>query len=589
MRESLAVVRGALGLTQGAALYLLYNAADAKVWPATEEQLFAPLVLTAVFVPALAIAGLGNLRPRTFAIWISLATVIVAALGAYDIFHDPTGGLFGDGTGTRAVPSAPLWLAVAAGLAIAHTLIVSGGADRAYIATYTRLFDIAWKHAVQVALAGAFVGALWVLLVLGATLFGLIKIKFFEELLQKPWFSIPVTTIAFALAIHVTDVQAGIVRGLRTLALTLLSWLLPLFALITIGFLVALLFTGLDPLWRTRYATNAVLVTAAALIVLINAAYQDGEREHPVAFVLRYAGIGAAVALTPLVAIAAYAVMLRVKQYGWTPERVIAAACVVVAACYALGYALAAVTSRSWLQRIEMTNMVAAIIVLAVILALFSPVADPARISVADQVARLETGRIAVDRFDFAFLRFHGGRYGMAALDRLRQKEDGPDAARIAEKANATLAAKTQYEAPDIADSPTPDQRAANIIVDYPNGQSLPASFLQQDWNVSRDQWLHPDCLTKANSKCHAVLIDLDGDGTAEILLTGAGPPQSLFSVFREAGGKWTSLGSLGSLANCKAVREALLGGDFELAIPELRDIKVAGARLQVQVNGRCP
>jgi hypothetical protein len=356
----------------------------------------------------------------------------------------------------------------------------------------------------------------------------------------------------------------------------LLSWLLPLFALITIGFLVALLFTGLDPLWGTRHATYLVLATAAALIVLINAAYQDGEREHPVAFVLRSAGIGAAVALTPLVAIAAYAVMLRVNQYGWTPERVIATACVVVAACYALGYALAALTSRSWLQRIETANMVTAIIVLGAILALFSPVADPARIAVADQVKRLEAGRIAVEQFDFAFLRFHGGRYGLAALDRLRQKEDGPDAARIAEKANAALAANTQFEARASVDRPTPDQRAANITVVYPNGQSLPASFLQQDWNASPDQWRHPRCLT-ANVKCDALVLDLDGDGTAEILMSAR--PKGVFAVYREADGKWTNLGILAN-SNCKGVREALLAGNFELATPEFKEIRVADGRV---------
>jgi hypothetical protein len=429
-REFLAIIRTILGLAQGAAFYLLYEAAEAKVLPATDELLFAPLGLTAVFIPVLAAAGLGNLRPRTFVMWISTATAIVSALGAYDIFRDPGGA--------RPVL---LSLAVAAGLAIAHTLIVSGDMDRSWIAKYPRHFDVAWKQAIQVALVAAFVGALWILLILGAWLFDLIGIKFFGELLlRKLWFSMPVTTLAVALAIHVTDVQAGIVRGIRTLALTLLSWLLPLFALITIGFLAALLFTGLQPLWDTRHATNVVVITAAALIVLINAAYQDGEHAYPAAFILRYAGAGAAVALIPLVAIAAYAVMLRVSQYGWTPDRVVAAAFVVVAACYALGYALAALTSGPWLQRIEIVNIVTAIVILTVILALFSPGANPARIAVADQVARLEAGRIPVDQFDFAFLRFHSGRYGQAAFLRLRQKQDGPDAERIAEKANAALA-----------------------------------------------------------------------------------------------------------------------------------------------------
>jgi hypothetical protein len=592
-RETLAVIRTVLGLAQGAALYLLYNAADAKVWPATDGQVFAPLVLTAVFVPVLAAAGLGNLRLRTLAIWIAAAIVIVPALGAYDIFHDPAGGVFGAAAGSRIVPSLPLWFATAAGLAMGHIFITSGDADRAWIARYPRHFDIAWKHAVQVALSGAFVGALWILLVIGATLFDLIGIKFFEDLLHKPWFSIPVTTLAFAAGIHVTDVQAGLVRGVRTVALTLLSWLLPLFALIAIGFLAALPSTGLEPLWKTRYATSLVLVTAAALVVLINAAYQDGAHEHPVAFVLRSAGVGAALALTPLVAIAAYAVMLRVNQYGWTPERVIAAACLVVAACYALGYGLAAIASGPWLRWIETTNVATAIVVLAVILALFSPVADPARIAVADQVARLETGQTPVDKFDFVFLRFHGGRYGMAALDRLRQKQDGPEAARIAEKAVAVLASNDEFQMRkalafhEAVKPPTPEEIAAEITVAWPQGQQLPATFLQQDWRAAPYPWQHP-CLTWSSTKCDAVMLDLDGDGAAEILLAG---PYQAFQVYKETGGKWSHLGEL-HLSNCPSVRDALLTGRFEIAAPAFSEIKAAGATLQLQQlqqNRGCP
>jgi hypothetical protein len=41
---------------------------------------------------------------------------------------------------------------------------------------------------------------------------------------------------------------------------------------------------------------------------LVNSAYQDGAHEHLVARMLRYAGVATAIVLTPLVAIAAYAV-----------------------------------------------------------------------------------------------------------------------------------------------------------------------------------------------------------------------------------------------------------------------------------------
>jgi hypothetical protein len=578
-RKSLAAIRAVLGLAQGALLYVLYNVDDAKVWPGTDAQVFAPLVLAAVFVPTLAVAGLGNLRLPSFAIWIGGALAAIAALGAYDIFHDPIGGPFGFGSGAEParVPSLPLWLAAAAGLFISHVLIVSGDADRAVIAKYPQYFDVAWKHAVQAALAGAFAVALWVLLFLGAALFYLIGITFFEELLRKPWFSIPVTTLALAAAVHVTDVQAGIVRGVRTLALTLLSWLLPLFALITAGFLVTLLFTGLGPLWNTRHAADLVLVTAAALIVLINAAYQDGR--HPAALVLRYAAVVAAVALTPLVVIAGYAVFLRVNQYGWTPDRIAAAACVVVAACYAAGYGLAAAARGPWLQRIEVANVVTSVVILAAILALFSPAADPLRISVADQVARLEDGRTPVQKFDFRFLRFRGGRYGMAALDRLRQLQGGPDAARIAAKATAALALKNRYDAPENAPV-TPTDRAANITVVYPKGQSLPAAFLQQE-SERYDYCLSDD------SKCDAVMVDLDGDGAAEILLSVK--PHGYFRVYKETGGKWRHLGALDASSGCNGVRDALLAGNFELIAPAFKDVKAAGAILQVRPEHKCP
>lgn len=539
-------------------------------------------MLVVVFVPSLAAAGLGNLRRRAFAIWIVAAIIVLAVLGAYDIFHDPNGGFVGGSTAPRNLPSAPLWLAAAAGLFIVHALVVSGDADRSYIAKYSRYFDVAWKHTVQFVLACVFVSTLWVLLWLGAELFRLIKIDFLAELLKKPWFSIPVSTIAFTLALHVTDVHASIVQGVRTLKLTLLSWLLLLFTLIAVGFLLALPFTGLDPLWGTRRAATIVLVTAAALVLLLNAAYQDGEREHSVAGILQYAGAVAAVALAPLVAIAAYAVMLRVGQYGWTPERIVAIACIVVAACYAVGYAIAAATGRPGLRRIEMTNIVTAIVIPALILALFSPIADPARIAVADQVRRLEAGKTSWDQFDFAFLRFHSGRYGLEALMRLKDSREGPDAARIADKAAAAIDWKRPADAtPRGTMVATSVSRAANITVIFPSGQSLPDSFLQQDWTAGADQWRHPRCLT-AEEKCEAIMADLNDDGVPEILLL----TQANATAYRQSADKWVWLGSILN-ANCNGVRDALRSGKFEFTTSDLKDLQAAGQRLRIQAGCR--
>ena len=49
--QRLLISRAAIGLAQGLALYLLYSAADDRVWPATQGLIFAPLLLVALAVP----------------------------------------------------------------------------------------------------------------------------------------------------------------------------------------------------------------------------------------------------------------------------------------------------------------------------------------------------------------------------------------------------------------------------------------------------------------------------------------------------------------------------------------------------------
>ena len=162
----------------------------------------------------------------------------VSALGVYDIWHAwPVDWRLIDPPVSRphVLPSPHLIIALVMGLFIAHSLVTAGDMDRKFVADYTTHFDVAWKIAVQGALAAAFTGAFWGLLWLGAGLFDLINIDFFIELLQERWFAIPATTLAVSAAAHVTDVRAGIVRGIRTLGLSLLSWLLPLMTLIATG------------------------------------------------------------------------------------------------------------------------------------------------------------------------------------------------------------------------------------------------------------------------------------------------------------------------------------------------------------------
>ena len=94
----------------------------------------------------------------------------------------------------------------------------------------------------------------------------------------------------------------------------------------------------------------------------------------------------------------------------------IAAACTVVAAFYALGYLYAAGRFGLPLRGLETVNSVTAMTIVVILLALLTPALDPARISVDSQMARLQSGKVPPDKFDLVFLKLDAGGYGRVAL-----------------------------------------------------------------------------------------------------------------------------------------------------------------------------
>lgn len=570
----LASVRLIIGFLQGLVLYGLYRADQADVWPASEPMVFLPLGLVAFYVPLIAIQAAGSMRMRTLLIWAGLAAILLAGAGAYDRWRFAGGGH----------PRFALLFLTTTGIFITHALITAGGQARKLIAPYEDYFDVAWKLGVQLALALGFVGLFWGVLELGAALFNLIDLGFLSKLLSHIWFAVPATTLAMAAALHVTDVRAGLVAGIRTVALTLLSWLLPLMALLAAGFLVSLLVTGLDPLWKTRTAAALLLISAAALVILINAAWQNGRPEHIPAFVLRIGGSVAAIALVPLVALAAYALALRIGQHGWTEHRINAVACTVVAACYAIGYAVAAVRGTilrwHWLTGIAPVNIATSFVVLAIIFALLSPIADPVRISVASQVARLKSGAVPAAKFDYNYLSADGGRFGRAALKDLAANASGPDAALIRRKAKAALAPATRHTARKLP----PGEIAGQIAV-YPKGQVLPKSLLQQQWPL-KNLYTIPPCLIASRSNCEAFPAELTGAPPDQYIFIWGGERNWRSAVLGQGGkGRWSVVGHL-SGPHCKGVRKALRAGQYHVVAPTppaFRAVEAGGSRFDVE------
>ncbi|QJD88830.1 DUF4153 domain-containing protein [Duganella dendranthematis] len=575
--------RLAVGLVQGLLLYWLYAASRDVAWPATAPYLMAPLLTVLLIVPVLLVSSLGHLAPRQAAAWLLAALAVLLVLALHDVWRGTNSYSFLSNWNDKPIGSPSMLLVVFSCVFffIAHALVMAGAQDGKRIASYNTYFEVAWKLAIQLLFSAFFVGAVFLVLYMGASLFMLVKLNFLHKLLEESWFNVPISCTAFSCAMHVTDVRPSIVRGIRTLLLVLMSWILPVAVVLVTGFLCTLPFTGLTALWETRHATSVLLFTAAVLLVLVNAAFQNGQAV--VALPLRVSARMAAILILPIIMVGIYALGLRVVQYGWTSDRVIAAASLLVASSYAIGYLWAAYQYDTWLRPLAVVNIFTSFLVLAVLLALFTPIADPARIGVNSQMARLAKGKIVAAKFDFRYLRFEGGRYGQAALEELKRSA-GPDAALLLREATAAqaLSLKQRWQPP--VRSTAPVSVAANMIV-WPAGAQLPASFVAQKWDAMPDD-RKPDCLTIKDGKCDAFILDAGGDGKQQVLLV-ARSYANLGRLFAAgADGNWTVVATMSYRDTaCKAVIEKLRKGEFNLIDRPYKDLNVGGRRVEFEIS----
>lgn len=550
-RRNLAVGRLLIGLVQGLTLFGLHHAEQVKLWPATMPTLYGALVLAAGLTPAVLLAGLGALRRRTLIWTFAGAVAFTLFMGAYGVWRNPL-----DVASVRLFPGPEFTLTAAVALFVAYHLVEPADAARRRIAPYAAYFETAWKRGVQLALSLGFTAVFWALLFLGASLFEVIGIRFFIETIRTAEFAFTVTPLVFAAAVHLADVRSAMIQGVRTVALTLLAWLLPLLTLIVTGFLASLPFTGVDSLWSTRSAGGLMLAAAANLIILINAAWQDGE-EAPHR-VLGIAIRAAAILLAPLAGLAAWALALRIGQYGLSPERIIAAACTIIASGYAAGYIAAVARRSAGLTGLGRANIAMAFVLLGLIVALFTPIADPMRLSVNDQLHRLKTGKVSAEAFDYDFLRFKAGRFGTKALERLAADSDPV----IAREARAAQQRTSRKGGPTVA--------TGRIV---PSGAKLPTGF--------------PAETVGCYDACVMFVGDLTGDGRADVM-TVAGASAQLHAAPAE--GPWPEpVLFLDPCSEPRQLRADLLAGKKPVLIPsDSQDLILNGHRLKAAPFSGC-
>ncbi|CAN0587377.1 unnamed protein product, partial [Ectocarpus sp. 12 AP-2014] len=184
----------------------------------------------------------------------------------------------------------------------------------------------------------------------------------------------------------------------------------------------------------------------------------------------------------PLLAgLAVWAVVMRVGQYGLTPERVLAGAMAMVLLAYGLAYAVAALKGpRRWRPLLRRCNVWLALLVVAVCCAWMTPVLDADRLSVRSQLSRFADGRAEVEDLPLWPMAQDWGRAGQGALERLSAMTDRPDHAELIAGIEAARRRTPIYTTPD---DPTRDE-LADMVQDlvrwvpvWPDG-ALPAGDL---------------------------------------------------------------------------------------------------------------
>jgi hypothetical protein len=556
-------LRFTVGFLQGLLLYALYQALTRGLWPADHFLLFEPLLLCALFIPILLTLSIANLRLITLIIWTVAATVIVAALSVYDawrIYYVPQAI-------SDFFPPFMLFSHLFIWLFIAQVLVVSGDAEQRFYASYPRYFDLAWKLFIQIILALVFVGIFWLVLWLGAGLFKQLNLNFLSDLIQKSWFAIPATCMVFSMGLHLTDVRVTLVRGFRTLILALLSWLLPLLCLLTLAFLIALVFTSFAPLWSREDTPLLLCFTGFFLILLINACYQDG---RSLSLLFRSSCSLASLLLIPITLLACYALYLDVHQFGWLFKYIVLAAELLILGFYALGYTFYAFR----LQGIERWNFISAFVILVVMLSLLTPIADPMRLTVKDQLHRLHTRQVTIGQFNFETLRWDSGRFGYQALLLLEKSNN----AEIRKQAGIYLAKRSRYSG---------NVTAAKTTIHTESGK-LPQSFTTQAWEKKDNYYQLPLCLRDKTRICD-IWVSRFLDKPAVLILE----EENKLSVFLETKPEnWDYLGYYQIPYTCKEALRAMQDGQFKLTPPSVLFPELTLGQQRVSfyaINKNCP
>ncbi|TBM14414.1 DUF4153 domain-containing protein [Hafnia alvei] len=583
-------------LIQGALLYLS-NDFSTQEWRLDHKTPLLYVLVLSLSLPLVFVLSVNTLRNKT--LWKALLAyaVIFIAMTTWVNWNDV--GLRDYGTGILAT----FYFSLAAIIFVTLPWLQVRIEKPNLPVNYPDLHDAIWQNTITVVLTLLIAGLMWGILSLGAGLFKLIGIDFFYNLFfEHQIFTYLANSLVLAIGVLICRTNSKLIITVRKLLSLVVKGLLPLLSFFALIFIFSLPFTGINTLAKQWSSATTLLTTMSLLLaLLVNAVYlsADNAEQKPYPKIIRYIINGSLLALPIYAILSTYYLGLRIVQYGWTPERLWAAVVVGLSLCLSLAYATAVVRKNTiWLHSLGNINKKMMCLIAAILILCNSPIIDPYRISVNDQMQRYATGKISPDNLDLIMLRFDAGRRGNDALQALRH--DAKFISEPARKLNLEkiLIQTNRWGGYDDDDNKqktsifTVERARKNILLATgvtPPDSSWWASLSENNYQAERMS----DCYLLANS-CVLTTLDLNADGKPEPILCSFSAPQAPFcQVYALNEGKWVVISRMDFdeyLAQNKSdsakLKSLILNGQLKTKPKEWRDIQIQDKTIEMNYYG---
>lgn len=583
-------------LIQGVLLYLS-NDFSTQEWRLDHKTPLLYVLVLSLSLPLVFVLSVNTLRNKT--LWKALLAyaVIFIAMTTWVNWNDV--GLRDYGTGILATFYFSLAAIIFVTLPWLQVRIEKPNSP----VNYPDLHDAIWQNTITVVLTLLIAGLMWGILSLGAGIFKLIGIDFFYNLFfEHQIFTYLANSLVLAIGVLICRTNSKLIITVRKLLSLVVKGLLPLLSFFALIFIFSLPFTGINTLAKQWSSATTLLTTMSLLLaLLVNAVYlsADNAEQKPYPKIIRYIINGSLLALPIYAILSTYYLGLRIVQYGWTPERLWAAVVVGLSLCLSLAYATAVVRKNTiWLHSLGNINKKMMCLIAAILILCNSPIIDPYRISVNDQMQRYATGKISPDNLDLIMLRFDAGRRGNDALQALRH--DAKFISDPARKLNLEkiLIQTNRWGGYDDDDNKqktaifTVERARKNILLATgvtPPDSSWWASLSENNYQAERMS----DCYLLANS-CVLTTLDLNADGKPEPILCSFSAPQAPFcQVYALSEGKWVVISRMDFdeyLAQNKSdsakLKSLILNGQLKTKPKEWRDIQIQDKTIEMNYYG---